>query len=108
MPSDDEDADALLERVLEITLASPEGWRRVLPELTIERPDRRAADLIAAISRASVAIEDTFPDTDGEGPARRLQGLAALLLADAWAMAGRNWPVVRSRDLAARRRRREG
>ena len=93
-----------MERVLEITLAHPDGWRRVLPELAIERPELTAADLVAAVALAARAIEETFADADADGPAPRLYGLAAEITLAAWTLAGRAWPEARARDVATRRR----
>lgn len=93
-----------MERVLELSLGQPEGWRRIMAELAVERPELRAAELLAAVARAAHAIEETFAENDAAGPVPWLHRLAARIALDAWTAAERDWPAVRVRELVAQSR----
>ena len=81
------DPDALMERALEIALSRPEGWRSIPAELALASPRMAALDLVAALARAAVALEETFEGEARGGLAARLHRLASLTALDAWTLA---------------------
>jgi hypothetical protein len=96
--------DALLERALEIALSEPEGWRRVVPTLAAENPEARVLDLVAAVARAALAVEETFASPERDGLPARLHRVAAMTALDAWCAGRQGWGEAKASQLDLFRR----
>ncbi|MHC0053490.1 hypothetical protein [Actibacterium sp. D379-3] len=95
-------SDQLTRFALETMLASSDGWRRVVRDMTCESPQASPLELIFALVSAASTIEGFFtPGSPSRPAADRAMRLAALIGTDLYAMEALALPRTTAADLRA-------